>query len=168
MPPFARFLKALFAATGATSHENSDFDSQSSVSDTDYGELVDAGMIDLDEYGLEVDTNDPLAAFSKMEVSPRWELSPRLEYKRARTGRATPVISDSDSGDRNRTESTPTPSNVYFGSSPSSSLSATYPGHGVVNDSSKINVMSSPSYVDMGRDLRDLFANDIPIEIPTV
>merc|ERR1711998_211824 len=69
-------------SSGATSHENSDFDSQSSVSDTDYGELVDAGMIDLDEDVLAVNTNDPLAAFSKMEVSPRWELSPRLEYKR--------------------------------------------------------------------------------------
>jgi len=82
-------------SSGHTSHENSDFDSQSSVSDDDFGELVDAGMIDFDESVLEVntgsgsmstdvDTEDPLAAFAKMEVSPRWELSPRLEYKRYR------------------------------------------------------------------------------------
>jgi hypothetical protein len=173
-------------SSGATSHENSDFDSQSSVSDTDYGELVDAGMIDLDEDVLAVNTNDPLAAFSKMEVSPRWELSPRLEYKRARTGRATPTVSGSSAIDdnvdcnRNRTESAPTPSTIYFGQKQSqsqsesqlqSSFAGTYPGHGGFydsNTSSMKGIMTSPSFVDMGRELRDLFTNDVPVEIPTV
>jgi hypothetical protein len=156
-----------------TSHDDNDNDLIND-DERDYSGLLDAGMLDLDTVCLDVDVshlnnhnhnlnlnstsnggyddNDALAAFDKMEVSPRWE-SPRLETKRARVNSSeipTPIFKESIIIGSNtfNTYTTTNDSNQSLSSASSSS-------------DSTIEHALSPSGSDIGQALREVFAAEM-------